>query len=278
MADEETTTETEQPGGEASPETTISEERTSPETTPAVDDVAQLREEKARLEGEVAALRRLTAASTTPAAERKLDDLTPAELDTLATEWEGKIEAGEITAGRGARILGRIEATRLDRERQEQDRLDRPRRLADDKLRTFLAKYPALADNASDLVAKVREELVDAIAITGFDAKDPRPWLIAVERVVGGHTPGGLPSMPDASEHARRRIPVGGGGGPGGSTTPAPKAKTPGEALWERMTPAAQSEYLSYGAWRGSKEAVIKGLNHASPESIKAMEKAGRFK
>jgi len=43
------------------------------------------------------------------------------------------------------------------------------------------------------------------------------------------------------------------------------------------MTPAAQEVFISYGSWR-TKEAVIKGLNHASPESIKAMEKAGRFK
>ncbi len=183
-------------------------------TAAALAETARLREHAARLEGEIAALRAAPPPkSTSGAAPRNPADMSVAELDEMAATVQAEIDAGSVTPGAGLRALGRIEAHRLDRERQAREATERPIRTATKKLDEYISRYPDLKQTGSDLLTKVRRELNGVTEEFGFDITDPRAQLIAVERVVGGHKMGGT----DASEIARRKTPVGGtGGGAGG--------------------------------------------------------------
>lgn len=174
------------------------------------DDVATLRERTARLEGELAALRRPAPESPKDKADRPIEDFSIAELDQAATDVEAKLDAGTLTNTQAMRLFGRIEAARLQRQRDDNDARARPIRKATEKLEGYLDKYPDLREPRSELMGKVRVQIRDVVDELGFSADDPRVQVIAVERVVRGHQMGG-----DGREFRRRQVPTGGASGGG---------------------------------------------------------------
>lgn len=182
---------------------------------PTIEErLVQERERAARLEGELAALRAQPKPPAAPNKDRTLDELTAEELDVTASKIEQQIDAGEITAGRGARILGQIEAARGARLREARETRERPLRTAEGKLAEQIRKHPELRQAGSDLLTKVTAELPAVEEEFGFGPDDPRAQLIAVERIVGRL--GGGSGM-DGREFARRNAPTGGvGTGPAG--------------------------------------------------------------
>ncbi len=190
---------------------------------PAAEN-ARLREENARLAGELSGLRtqprhaepaqRRVETMTLAQVDENADTLTADELATAASSIAKKIDDSEIAAGYGARLLGRLEAVRFARQRDARDAATRPIRNAETKLAAHLEKYPELKRAGSELHGKVMAELATVADEFGFDRGDPRAQVIAVERVVGGHHLGG--GM-NGREIARRRTPTGGvGAGAGG--------------------------------------------------------------
>lgn len=221
---EETTT-----GTETGSET--GSESTSQTETPA-DDLARLREENARLSGEVAALR--TPPKPADKGARRLEDLTPVEIEQTATEIAGQIDAGTLSASQGARALARLEALRLDQERHQRETANRPVRRAQERVAEYIGRYADLAQAGSELHGKVIAELRGVMEDFGFAADDPRAHVLAIERVVGGHKLGG--GMDDR-ERMRRRVPVGGAGpGGGGPETETGKKPDPVKEV-ERLYP-----------------------------------------
>lgn len=230
MAEEETQT-GEETATEAATETAA--ESTPQQTEPSADDLARLREENARLSGEVAALR----TPPKPADKgqpRRLEDLTPAEIEQTATEIAGQIDAGALSSSQGARALARLEALRLDRERQERETRDRPIRRAQERVAEYIGRYADLGQAGSELHGKVIAELRGVIEDFGFAADDPRAHALAIERVVGGHKLGG--GMDDR-ERMRRRVPVGGAGPGGGGHEPETGKKPDPVKEVERLYP-----------------------------------------
>ena len=179
----------------------------------SADDTARLREDRARLEGENAALRASASRPAKSDQPRRIEDLTPAEIEQTATEIAGQIDAGTLTASQGARALARLEALRLDKERGEREARERPVRRATEHVASYIGRYPDIGQAGSELHGKVIAELRGVTEDFGFTVDDPRAHVLAIERVVGGHKLGG--GMDDR-ERMRRRVPVGGAGSGGG--------------------------------------------------------------
>ena len=143
---------------------------------------------------------------------------------------------------------------------------------AQERLDAHVAANPDLAKAGSDLIKAVTAEL-GSLRDLGYDPRDVRAQVVAVEKVLGK---GAVVAKEVPNEYARRAIPVGGAGGGGGTDEPKKKpAASQGTTLWGQMTAESQQSFVQY---RGSKEAAIKTLDHATDESVAAMRKAGRFK
>jgi hypothetical protein len=244
-------------GGDGSPDPEPAPEpepdpQPDPEPEPDhVAELARLREENARLQGEIAG--RAAApppAPPKPATQRTLDDMSVDELDRARAEVEAKIDTGDLTASRGASLLGEIAAVRREKLRDARDAAQAPLRAAETKLRDYIGKYPDLGRKGSELLGKVAAELPDVVQTFGFSADDPRAQVIAVERVVAGPRLGGG----SVTDLARRKIPVGGAGsgpagGAGATSKPDPvkeveKLYPDQVAYWDRMhyTPQQRAE------------------------------------
>ena len=170
---------------------------------------ARLREENARLQGELTGLRAQQPTSTTPA-EAKTPPLTAEAIETA-------FAASQISDARRIQLHSQVAVDAALRTRDEKDARARPMRTAADKLAGYVTKYPDLSVRGSALLTKVSAEMAGVVAEFGFAAEDPRAQVLAVERVVGSHRLGGGDGM-DGRDVERRRTPTGGAGsGPAGS-------------------------------------------------------------
>lgn len=240
-----------------------------PQAAVAVLDEAtvQLREDRARLEGENAALRSRPVEPPKP----------PPTADDVQKYIQQQFELGEINDAQRITALANLVAEEKREQWRREDAERESIRRAEEDMEGFVAEYPDLALAGSPLLAKVQTE-VSALQRRNpskFNPKDIRDQLLAVERVVGGHKLGGpVAPRPSDREFERVRRPTGGLGG--GAPAPEPKKDDPpGKKLFDAMTPADQAEWIGY---RGSKEAAIKTLGYATEGSIAAMRKNGRFK
>jgi hypothetical protein len=252
--------------GETTEEITT-EEHVEETATPVVDEATvQLREDKARLEGENAALR---ARPTEPA--------KPAAVQLTAAMVQKAFEDGAIDDAQRITALADL---RFEEKYEQRRRVDAEReslRVAEETLDGYVTDYPERGQKGSQLLAKVQTELRALRARDPrIDPDDIRHQLLAVERVVGGHKLGGgsVAPSPPHREFERVRRPTGGFGG-GAPTPERQKDDPPGKKWFDAMTPEAQAEMVGF---RGSKEAAIKTLGHATDGSIAAMRKNGRFK
>ena len=263
MAETDTVETVETPTAETVVETPPVETVSAPVVTPSADEeVQRLREENARLSG------RLEQAERQPKPEAK-----PAKsFADYYTEINAAREAGTINDLQFAAAVADVryeERRAAERAREERDA---PEAAAAEDLAAYVAKYPDLADPASELLGKVKAELARRRERYRHDPNSKQVQLAAVEAVVGGHRLGG--GTVDQRELDRRRRPGSGGGTATVEDTPA-RQKSKGQDLWNRMTPAAQADFLYV---RKSPAAAIKSLEHATDESIALMRKAGRFK
>lgn len=177
-----------------------------PDPQPEPDEASRLREENARLRGELDGLK------AQPRPETKNATKTVADIEA---EIEAAYAAGQITDFQRIQRHAALVADVRDQERAKRDALERPVRNAETKLAAYVEKYPDLNVVGSELHGKVMRELRGVVEDFGFPREDPRAQVLAVERVVGGHRLGG--GM-DGKEITRRKTPTGGtgGGGQGG--------------------------------------------------------------
>ena len=236
-----------------------------PPAPPADEAMTRLREENARLRGEVAALREPRPAAT-PTAPPPADPHA-AELEAIERDFA----SGQISEAVRTMRLGALGAkTTLDRHAAE-TRETALRQRSGQRVAAYLARIPGLNDASGAEMAKVIPHLREVVEEFGLDATDLRAQALALERTFGPLDR--RPSV-DTREFERRRHPAGGGGGGTFGEEPAApaKPKSTGERLFENLLPEYQQFYVST---RGSKEAAIKTLEFADEHQ---MRKQGRFK
>ena len=255
MADETEVEEKAEEVGEATEP--VVEERVAPAVDP---EVARLREENARLAGRLEEVARPKPEPVKPKV------YTPAEVEELFSNQQ-------ITdIQRIAYYADRNYEARRAQEREQETR-EAPEHAAAQDLQEYIDKHPDLSNPDSELIGKVKAELGHLAARYGKDTTTKLTQLEAVRNVVGGHRLGG--GSVEAREFSRRRQLGGGGGGPAAGEEGKPKPKSKGADLFDRMTPDAQASWLHM---RGSKEAAVKTLEHATDDSVALMRKAGRFR
>ncbi len=236
-----------------------------PPAPPADEAFTRLREENARLRGEVAVLREPRPPVPAPVTP-------PTDPDAVALEAiENDFAAGRISEAARTMRLGALGAkTTLDRHAAE-TRETALRQRSGQRVAAYLARIPGLNDASGAEMAKVIPHLREVVEEFGLEATDLRAQALALERTFGP-----LDRRPpvDTREFERRRHPAGGGGGGTfGEEPPTPaKSKSTGERLFENLLPEFQQFYLST---RGSKEAAIKTLEFADEHQ---MRKQGRFR
>lgn len=190
-----------------------------PEPPTAEVILATEREARARLEGEVAALRaELDRRGSPPVATP--GPAAPATLPTLE-QIEAAYQANQITAEQRQEyrhaLIARAQAAAVLAEQQAQTTRQSVERENATRLRELMDAHPDLTRAASPLLLRVQAEL-EVLERRGLDPKTPASQVLAIERVVGS---GGVM---DARDYARRRIPVGGTGG-GYAVEPQPGTK-----------------------------------------------------
>ena len=247
-----------------------------PPAPTAEEQLAQIREENARLRGENATLRETRREPATP-------ETPPPAADPLAAEYEaierdfgaGKLDEREHTIRLGA-LGARAELARHAQEARQLEahkRSEQAQQRSTQRIGTYMQRIPALGDARSPEFQRTLTA-VDAVLeehpeYTGRE--DPRAQALALERTFGP-----LDRSPhvDHREFERRRQPGGGGGGGTFAEEPAApaKPKSYGEQVFDRLLPEFQKFFLDT---RGSKEAAIRTLEHADEH---LMRKQGRFR
>lgn len=234
----------------------------SPPPQPAAEELRELRDRLARAEGELSVLR----SQPKPETPKPVQRVTREQVEQAFTN-------GQITDAQRIEHIADIRyQERRDAERFEEAR-EAPERAAEEDIAPYIKKYPDLADPNSELIGLVKAELARRQRRYGDNPASKLAQLHAVEAVVGGHHLGGN-GVETNREFTRRRQTLGGGGGPVTTETTS-KPKSRGEQLWSQLTQDGQDSFIHI---RGSKDAAIKTLEHATDESVALMRKAGRFR
>jgi hypothetical protein len=248
----------------------VEETPAPPPVPPVPDEAARLREENARLRGQVDVL------STRPAAPPP----PPPVVDPIAAEYETierDFAAGNVSEAARTMRLGQLGArselarhAREERETQARTREEHSRQRGNHTIGGYIEKYPSLRDPNSPEMARVMPALRAVSEEFDWPIEDPRAQALALERTYGPLT---RSPLVDTREFERRRHPGGGGGGTYTDEPPGQgKPKSKGQDVWDRLTKTSQDFFV---AFRGSKEAAIKTLEHADEEQFR---QKGRFR
>lgn len=230
------------------------------------EQMQQLREENARLQGQVSAL------SRPPAAPASTSDATRrAALESLTPELiEQSFAKGEIDDAGRIRLHAQLEARKMRAEDEERRSLDE----ANAELGRYMTEHPDLTRPGTPLLNEVGAELRTWSRLNPrLDPSDPRTQVLVTKAVL--ERKGNRVPAPDPREYNRLRIPVGSVGSPA-AAAPGPEAtpkKSKGEALWAKLTPDAKLFYQSYESpgnpGAANMQRVFKTLEHADEDLLR---------
>lgn len=237
-----------------------------PPSVPSLEEQLQTeREERARLQGEIQALKEHMRAQQEPSHPGRTQPTAEDTPERIQSEYD----AGRIDDAERTRRLARYETVRVIRETRAVEKEETTRQTVRKQLVAHMGKYPELHKADSPMMQEVNQEL-ERLADLGFDPNEERQHLLAVERVIAKRT-----SAMSDREYGRRRIPVGGiGGGISTSEPPPPGGdkKSKGQKLFERMNQESKNFYLGYH--NNHLPSIYKTLDYADEGKL---TRGGRF-
>lgn len=217
----------------------------------AEEQLAQAREDKARIEGEAATLRaEIERLQTRPADPPPDPELTLDEIDRRYQA--GKYTETERTELRTA-IIARDSARRITQQDRE---AERQRQAAEDLNRRWqdlFDQHPDLQNQSSALVGTARARMAELVR-RGRSPDDRWAQLEAAEWATERQRAG------NPHDYNRRRQPTGGGGN-FNTDEPPKKPQTKGQRLWESLDEESRRYYLA--AAGGKQEKAIRTLEFA---------------
>jgi hypothetical protein len=222
---------------ESAPETPPPAEVTPAPETPPPDPLATLREQNARLEGELAALRAQVTTPARPEPTRPQEYATPEEV-------EAAYQRGDLLEWQRQAWHGRVQARLVQAHTAEETRRADVQRRQSADLAAIQGRHPDLMRPGSELYQKVSAEYQRLVE--RGSPPDAATGLVAAENVVG---------RASGRDWSRRAVPSGAGGPMGGAPSAVPSqgyADVPGDviAYW-RKTGATEDDLKAYASdWR----------------------------